>query len=316
MDNEQGQREHLDKLEEIVSGLLEGESLHCLEAERSLLGGILIKDRIRDSIFELISEDDFFSMEHRVIFRACRALIRRSVSVDLLTLASELTSMGKLDDVGGQAYLAGLTQMSDCAAHAVHHAEIIRDYLVKRRLVRFCSDIIVNAAEGTEKIEALLDIAGMFILDLSKSKNAHIPSSAEQMVNNVFEKLTIRSESKEMVTGVPTGFYDFDESTSGLHPSELIIVAGDPFVGKSSFARDIAMRAACMYSVPTLVFSLEMSKEQVMTHMLCAWAKVDLTTLRKGRLDDNDWARLYDAANAVSSAPIFVDDTPALSGLP
>jgi len=278
-----------------------------------VLGGILIKNSILHELIDTLGEDDFYSPVHRAIYQACLELARKSVAVDLVTLADELSRMGKLDEVGGPVYLAELASATVSASNAVHHAQIVRDRSVKRRLISTASDIIEKVFEGAEETDALLDASEQAVFAISDSKKTGTLSSSRNLVDSVFEQLTKRVENQEVVTGVPSGYFDFDEYTAGLQPSDLIIIAGRPAMGKTAFAMNLALRAACFYNVPTAVFSLEMSKEQIMMRMLCCRGKVDLSKLRKGRLDDNDWARLYEAANALAPAPIFVDDTPALT---
>ncbi|GAB6036231.1 replicative DNA helicase [Fundidesulfovibrio butyratiphilus] len=300
-------------LEQVSGDLVRRVPPHSPEAEQSVLGGILIKNSILHSLIDVLGEDDFYSPVHRTIYQACLELNRQSIAVDLITLADTLAKMGKLDDVGGPVYLAELAQATVSAANALHHAEIVRENSVKRRLISAASDIISKVFDGGEETEALLDASEQSIFAIADSKKSGTLTNSRSLVDQVFEQLTKRVENKELVTGVPTGYYLFDEYTAGLQPSDLIIVAGRPSMGKTAFAMNVAMRAACMYAVPTAVFSLEMSKEQIMMRMLCSWGKVDLSKLRKGRLDDSDWTKLYDAANVLSPAPVFVDDSAALS---
>ncbi len=300
-------------LERVSGDLLRRVPPHTPEAEQAVLGGILIKNSTLHNLIDVLGEDDFYSPVHKAIYAACLELSRQSIAVDLVTLAEQLRKMGKLDEVGGNLYLAELASATVSASNALHHANIVRDKSVQRRLISAASEIISNVFEGAEDTEALLDASEQSIFAIADSKKTGALSSSKTLVDSVFEQLTKRVENKETVTGVPTGYYTFDEYTAGLQPSDLIIVAGRPSMGKTAFAMNVAMRAACMYAVPTAIFSLEMSKEQIMMRMLCCWGKVDLSKLRKGRLDDTDWARLYESANALSPAPIFVDDSAALS---
>ena len=174
-------------------------------------------------------------------------------------------------------------------------------------------DIISRCYEGGLETDRLLDESEQAIFAIADSRTTKGTYSAKDLVTKVFEQIEKRMENKELVTGVPTGYYQFDEYTAGLQPSDLIIVAGRPSMGKTAFAMNVAMRAAAMHGVPTAIFSLEMSMEQIMQRMLCCWGKVDLSHLRRGRLDDEDWSRLYDAANHLTAAPIFVDDTAAIT---
>jgi len=302
-------------LERVSGELLRRVPPHSPEAEQSVLGGILITNSVLHTVIDLLGEDDFYSPAHRAIYQACLELSRRSIAVDLVTLGDELSRMGKLDEAGGPVYLAELARATISAANATHHARIVRDKAVKRRLIAAASGIIENVFEGAEETDALLDASEQAVFAIADDQKTGTLSSSKTLVDQVFQQLEKRSETRELVTGVATGYYTFDEYTAGLQPSDLIIVAGRPSMGKTAFAMNVAMRAACDYSVPTAVFSLEMSKEQIMMRMLCSKGKVDLSKLRRGRLDDNDWAKLFEAANSLSPAPIFVDDTAALTAM-
>jgi replicative DNA helicase len=310
-----GQQEQFThkNLAQVSSDLIRRVPPNSPEAEQSVLGGILIKNSMLLEIIDILGEDDFYSPIHRAIYQACLELNRRSVAVDLVTLANELSRMDKLDEVGGPIYLAELASATVSAANAVHHAQIVLDKAIKRRLISAASGIIEKVFEGADDTESLLDASEKAVFAISDSNKTGTVSSSKTLVTEVFDQLTKRVENHEVITGVPTGYYDFDEFTSGLQRSDLIIVAGRPSMGKTAFAMNLAMRAACSYATSTAIFSLEMSKEQIMMRMLCAWGKVDLSRLRRGHLNDDDWSRLYNAANALSSAPIFVDDTPSLS---
>ena len=297
-----------------VSGeLLRRVPPHSPEAEQAVLGGILINNSTLYSLIDILSEDDFYSPVHKTIYEACLELNRQSVAVDLITLADALTKMGKLDMVGGTLYLAELASATVSAANAPHHAQIVKEKAVRRRLIEAATGIIGQVFDDPQDTAALLDASEQAIFSIADSRQTTGLHSSKILLDAVFEQLTKRVENKELVTGVPTGYYTFDEYTAGLQPSDLIVVAGRPSMGKTAFAMNVAMRAACMYAVPTAIFSLEMSREQIMMRMLCSWGKVDLSKLRKGRLDDSDWAKLYEAANVLSPAPIFVDDSAALS---
>ena len=196
---------------------------------------------------------------------------------------------------------------------SAHHAEIVREKSIQRRLIGAAVDIISSCYEGAQTTEQLLDASEQAIFSIADSKATKGLKSSKDIIHNVFEQIEQRMENKELVTGVASGYYQFDEMTAGLQPSDLIIVAGRPSMGKTAFAMNVAMRAAAMSAIPTAVFSLEMSMEQIMQRMLCCWGKVDLAKLRRGRLDDDDWAKLYDAANHLSASPIYIDDTPAIT---
>lgn len=300
-------------LERVSSDVLRKIPPQNLEAEQSVLGGILLKNSILFNLVDLVTEDDFYSPAHRYIFQAILDLSRKNAPIDLVSLAEALRGGGRLDEVGGPAYLAELASSTVSAANAMHHAGIVREKSVQRRLISTAVDIITRCYEGGQETETLLDESEQAIFSIADSRITKGLHSSKDLITRVFEQIEKRMETKELVTGVPSGYYQFDEFTAGLQPSDLIIVAGRPSMGKTAFAMNVAMRAAAMHDVPTAIFSLEMSMEQIMQRMLCCWGKVDLAKLRRGRLDDEDWSRLYDAANHLSASPIYVDDTPAIT---
>lgn len=300
-------------LERVSADVLRKVPPQNLEAEQAVLGGILLKNSILFNLVDLVGEDDFYSPAHRFIYQAVLDLSRKNAPIDLVSLAEGLRLAGRLDEVGGPAYLAELTASTVSAANALHHAGIVREKAVQRKLIAAAVDIITKCYDGGQETENLLDESEQAIFSIADSRTTKGLHSSKDLVTRVFEMIEKRMENKELVTGVPTGYYQFDEYTAGLQPSDLIIIAGRPSMGKTAFAMNVAMRGSAMHGVPTAVFSLEMSMEQIMQRMLCCWGKVDLSKLRRGRLDDEDWSRLYDAANHLSAAPIFVDDTPAIT---
>lgn len=300
-------------LERVSADVLRKVPPQNLEAEQAVLGGILLKNSVLFNLVDLVGEDDFYSPAHRLVFQAILDLSRKNAPIDLVSLAEALRAAGRLDEVGGPAYLAELTSSTVSAANALHHAGIVREKAVQRKLISAAVDIITRCYDGGQETETLLDESEQAIFSIADSRTTKGLHSSKDLVTRVFEQIEKRMENKELVTGVPTGYYQFDEYTAGLQPSDLIIIAGRPSMGKTAFAMNVAMRGSAMHGVPTAVFSLEMSMEQIMQRMLCCWGKVDLSKLRRGRLDDEDWSRLYDAANHLSAAPIFVDDTPAIT---
>jgi replicative DNA helicase len=301
--------------EQISGDLLRKVPPHNLEAEKAVLGGIFLKPQILHEILDVVGEDDFYSPPHRTIFQSFLELFKKGVPVDYLTVQEELRKMGSLDEVGGPAYLAEISDSIVSASNAMYHAEMVRDRSIQRGLISSASGIIAECFEGAEDVDTLLDNAEQTIFAISESRTRASYRTGRELVDLVFTQLQERVERKELVTGVPTDYSRLDELTAGLQPSDLIIVAGRPAMGKTAFALNVGMRAAVNHEVPTAIFSLEMSMEQLMMRMLCARRNVDLSRLRRGFLDDDDWARLYDAAQDLSKAPIFIDDTPALSSL-
>ncbi|EFL49354.1 replicative DNA helicase [Solidesulfovibrio fructosivorans JJ]] len=300
-------------LERVSADVLKKIPPQNLEAEQAVLGGVLLKNSVLYNLVDLVGEDDFYSPAHRLIFQSILGLSAKNAPIDLVSLAEALRAAGKLEEVGGPTYLAELTASTVSAANALHHAGIVREKAVQRKLITTALDIITRCYDGGQETETLLDESEQAIFSIADARSTRGLHSSKDLVTRVFEQIEKRMENKELVTGVPTGYYQFDEYTAGLQPSDLIIVAGRPSMGKTAFAMNMAMRAAVMHNVPTAIFSLEMSMEQIMQRMLCCWGKVDLAKLRRGRLDDEDWSRLYDAANNLSPSPIFIDDTAAIT---
>jgi len=302
-------------LEKVSRDLVRNVPPHNLDAEQAVLGGILVDNSVFHDLLDVITDDDFYSPAHVEIFRACQDLFRNSAPMDLITVADALTKRGKLDEVGGAAYLSSLTEGAVGASNAAYHGRIVLDRAVQRGLIHTAFQIISDVFEGGQDVDELLDNAeqSVFAISQARAKTGYVDSKS--LVERVFVQIEERYKAKDLVTGVPTTFSKLDEITAGLQPSDLIVVAARPAMGKTSFALCIALRSAIEFGTPSVVFSLEMSKEQLMQRMLCTRAKVNLASLRRGFLTDADWSRLYDAAQDLSGAPIYIDDTPALTTL-
>lgn len=285
-----------------------------LEAEQAVLGGVFQTPSAFHTIVDLVRAADFYSPAHQAIFQAFIDLYNASVPVDLITVTDHLTRGGSLDSVGGPVYLAELAEAVVSAANAVFHARIVRDKAVMRALINAASAIISRCFEAQD-VDALLDESEKDIFQIADSRSSTTYVSSKDLVKEVFDELTVRYENKSAVTGIRTHYARFDDMTAGLQKSDLIIIAGRPSMGKTAFALNLGLRAAIREEVPTAVFSLEMSKEQLMTRMLACQGGIELSRLRRGFIDDADWGRLYDVADKLSKAPIFIDDTPALTTL-
>ncbi len=283
-----------------------------LEAEQSVLGGVLLKSVALISISEIIKPDDFYHHQHRLIFQAMLELAAANKPTDLITVAEQLQNEKKLDEAGGASYIAELSDNVLGAGNVLYHAGIIRDKSLQRQLIEAGGKLISESFEPQPEINDLLEFAERTVFDISQRQVGSPITPSSQLVGKVFDELTTRYENKQLVTGVPTGYHKLNEITAGLQPSDLIIVAGRPAMGKTAFALNVCMRAAIQGGVPTVIFSLEMSKEQLMQRMLCAWGKVDLGKMRRGNINDQDWANLHTAADHFTKAKLFIDDTPAL----
>ena len=284
-----------------------------LEAEQAVLGGGFLSNSVLHSIVDVLDEDDFYSPAHRIIYQSFLDLYRQNIPIDLVTVAEDLEKKGQLEAVGGPVYLASLTDSVAASSNATYYARIVKEKSIRRKLIETASNIISHSLEPGQDVEELLDRSEQQIFAITESKTKPAFRSSKELVGEVFELLEKRVERKELVTGVPTGYHHLDEITAGFQPTDLIIIAGRPSMGKTAFALNVGMRSAVLHEVPVAIFSLEMSMEQLMMRMLCSWGKVDLKNLRTGFLNDEDWSRLYQAADALSRAPIYIDDTPALT---
>ncbi|MBI9111346.1 replicative DNA helicase [Maridesulfovibrio ferrireducens] len=294
------------------SDLLRKVPPHNLEAEQAVLGGVFLSNSIFNDLVDIVHSDDFYSPSHHEIFKAFEALYAKNAPIDIVTVNEYLTSTGKIDTVGGPVYLADLANSVISAANALHHAEIVAEKKIQRSLIDAAASIITDSFEA-QNVKELLDHSEQAIFEITDAKKTTTIKSSKELIKEVFKELEIRVEQKSLVTGIPTTYTKFDEMTAGLQNSELVIIAGRPSMGKTAFALNVAMRAALHSGVPTAVFSLEMAMGQLMTRMLACHGKVDLSRLRTGQLDDEDWAKLYEAAQDLTEAPIFIDDTPSLS---
>jgi replicative DNA helicase len=302
-----------EALQKASSDLLRRIPPHNTEAEQAVLGGVFLRNDIFHTLVDTITDEDFYSPVHRIIYQAFQELYRRREPVDLVTVAEYLQTRGQLDEVGGTVYLASLAESVASASNAVFHAQIVRDKSVRRRLIQTSSEILTSCFEAGEETESLLDQAEQQIFSIAESKGKPVFMSSKDLVQRVFEQLEMRAGQGELVTGVPTGYTDFDRMTAGLQKSDLIILAARPSMGKTALALNMGMRAAIHHDIPVAVFSLEMSMDQLMMRLLGCHGRVDLSRLRSGYLNDEDWSKLYQAADELSKAPIFIDDTPALS---
>ena len=288
---------------------------HSLEAERAVLGSILLEKDSLPRAVEVLRPVDFYKEGHRKIFNSMIALFERSEPVDLLTLREELRRRGELEEVGGDAALATMVEEAATAAHLLTYAGIVREKALLRELIRISSEIIAQSYEARENVDVLLDEAERLIFRLSEQRLQGTAVSVRSILKQTFEYIERLYERKEHITGLPTGITKLDRMTSGLQPSEFVIIAGRPSMGKTSFALNIARHAAIEIERSVLILSLEMSKEQLTQRLLCAEAKVDSHRIRTGYLEPRDWPKLTNAAGRLAEAPIFIDDQPALSVL-
>lgn len=287
----------------------------ALDAEESVLGGILLDNSAIDRITELITADDFYRESHRKIYRAMLSLSERNEPADLITLTEALRVRGELADVGGVAFLAELAERVPTAANIANYARIVREKAILRNLITTATAIATRGYEAQEDVKELLDRAESEVMQLSEREVKPAFVRIDQLLGQTFKDIDRLHEQQNAVTGVTTGFIDLDKLLAGLQPSDLIIIAGRPSMGKTAFCLNIAENAALKGDAGCAVFSLEMSKEQLAMRMLCSQAHVDLARVRTGHLTDREFRELAEAAARLSYAPIYIDDTPALSVL-
>ena len=286
-----------------------------IEAEQSVLGGILIENYAINKVMEILKADDFYRESHRKIYEALIVLSERDEPADSITLTNELKNSGHLDSVGGVSYVASLIDLVPTAANIEYYAKIVKEKAILRKLIQTSTEIITQSYEDRGDVEGFLDEAERAIFDISENRVRPSFYPIKDVVKGSFKILERLYEKKELVTGVPSGFKDLDRMTAGFQPSDLIIVAGRPSMGKTAFCLNVAQYAAIEKKTPVAIFSLEMSKEQLVIRMLCSEAHVEGTKLRSGFLSESDWPRLTIAAGNLSDAPIYIDDTAALSVL-
>jgi replicative DNA helicase len=286
-----------------------------VEAEQSILGGILIENDAINKVTEILTPDDFYRDAHRKIYNALINLTERDEPADLVTLTNELRKLNQLDAIGGASYVASLIDSVPTAANIEYYAKIVKEKAILRKLIQTSTEIITQSYEDRGDVESFIDEAERAIFQISERRVKPSFYPIRDIVKQSFKTIERLFERKELVTGVPSGFRELDQKTAGFQPSDLIIVAGRPSMGKTAFCLNVAQYAAIEKKTPIAIFSLEMSKEQLVIRMLCSEARVEGTKLRTGFLIESDWPRLTLAAGNISEAPIFIDDSAALSVL-
>ncbi|PYR40062.1 MAG: replicative DNA helicase [Acidobacteria bacterium] len=288
---------------------------HNLEAERSVLGAILLHNDAFNLAAEVIDAGDFFRDAHRRIFDKMVKLSERGDAIDLVTLKEELGRAGEIDEVGGPAYIAALVDGVPRSTNVEHYARIIKEKATLRSLIFSANKILANAYEGGEEADVILDQAEHAIFAIADDKVRDGFVSLRDLAESSLDTIEKLHARKELVTGVPTGFTDLDEMTSGLQPSDLVIVAARPSMGKTSLVLNMAQHVGTRTDMTVGIFSLEMSKEQLFLRMLTGEARIDAHRLRGGFLGDRDWGKLSQAIGTLSEAKIFIDDSPGIGVL-
>lgn len=288
---------------------------HSIEAEQSIIGGLMLDNQVWDKVSSKICEADFYRAEHRILFRAISDLAGKSQPFDVVTLLDALKNLDELEDAGGEVYLFELANNTPSVANIVAYADIVREKSVQRQLIQVANDIADSAykPEGRE-VSELLDHAETKVFAIAEQTAGDGgPEAIKSILVRTVEKIDELYHSTEMITGLATGLQDFDEMTSGLQPSDLVIVAGRPSMGKTTLVMNMAEHGAIKSNKPVLVFSMEMPSDSLAMRMMSSLGRIDQHKIRTGKLEDEDWPRVTSAVHMLSEAPLFIDDTAGLS---
>ena len=286
---------------------------HNEEAERSVLGAAMLNKEVLFDILEEVKEDDFYNESHKEIFRAIWELYRKNSAVDMLTVCEELKSRQSLDMVGGRAYIATLTAEVPSTANGREYAKIIAEKAIMRQMIRTAEDITEKGYESKMAAREILDYAESGIFQIAQMRQKNDYTKIQDVLLENLKIIDAAAQNKDKITGIPTGFHDLDEKTSGLQRSDLIIVAARPGMGKTAFALNIAQQSAVKHGTSAIIFSLEMSKEQLGQRLLAMQARVEMQKLKQGDLDRKDWDRVSLGVDELNNSKIVIDDTPGIS---
>ena len=286
---------------------------HDIDAEQAVLGSMLTDKEAVNAAIESLKEDAFYRDDNRIIFQAIVNLYSKSEPIDIITLKDELESMDKFEQVGGYEYLASLPDKVPTTANVQKYIKIVEEKSILRNLIKTANEIIELGYDPTEDVEDIMDGAEKKIFDIMQSKNQKGYTPIKDVLVESFTKLEELYNRKQHITGVPTGFAELDYKTAGLHGSELILVAARPAMGKTAFALNLATNAALRGNAPVAIFSLEMSKDQLVNRILCIEAMVDSNKIMTGKLEEDDWSKLASVVGPISDSGIYIDDTPGIS---
>lgn len=284
-----------------------------IEAEQSVIGSMLLDKEVIPVVTEVLKSEDFYRADHKEIFEAVMDLFDSGEPVDLITVSEQLKLRGTLDNIGGLEYLTNIASAVPTTANAKYYAKIVEEKSTLRKLIKASSEIVNLGYEASEELSYIVDKAEKSIFDVLQKRGTQGFAPIKEVLVDAFNKLEELYNNKGHVTGIPTKFVDLDYKTSGLHNSDLILVAARPAMGKTAFALNIAQNAAVYSGVPVAIFSLEMSKDQLVSRILCSEAMVDSQKVKTGKLEDDDWKKIARALGPLSEAPIYIDDTPGIS---
>jgi len=288
---------------------------HSVEAEQSVLGGLMLENQAWDKVADRLQEKDFYRLEHQIIFRAIAALANLNQPFDWVTLTEELKKSNELNTIGGDSYLVELLKNTPTAANIAAYADIVRERSILRQLIGVASEITESAffLSGRTSAEVLDEAERKVFKIADRSMRGDGPKAINDVLAKTVDRIDTLFHSQDAITGLSSGYKDLDEMTAGLQPADLIIVAGRPSMGKTTFAMNIAEHAALKSNKPILVFSMEMPAESLAMRMLSSLGRIEQNRLRTGRLEDDDWPRITSAVSMLAEAKMFIDDAAALS---
>ncbi len=284
-----------------------------IDAEKAVLGAMMLSEEAIGVAIEHIDSFYFYETAHQKIFDAVKDLYANRKNVDLITLSDYLKNKALLESIGGITYVTQLADFVPTAANVQYYVDIVKEKGIQRRLIKNSTEIISKSYGSNVNVDELVDQAERLIFEIATAKQKQQAVAIKDIIRTTIENIDQLYQRKESITGVPTGFIDFDSKTSGLQKSDLIVIAGRPSMGKSAFAVSIAEYACVEKNIPVAIFSLEMSKEQLVQRMLCSQARVDAHKVRTGFLSPAEWPMLTKAAGKLSNIPMYIDDTPAIS---
>ena len=286
---------------------------HDIEAEQAVLGSMLKDSEATTAAIENLKSEDFYREDNKLIFTSMYNLFTKSEPIDIITVKSELESMGKFDQIGGYEYLTELPEKAPTTANIEKYVKIVKEKSRLRQLIKVANEIIELGYDPTEDVDNIMSGAEKKIFDLIQDKNSKDFSVIKDILLDSVTELETLYNQKSHVTGVPTGFIDLDYKTAGLHGSEFILVAARPAMGKSAFALNIAANAALRANIPVAIFNLEMSKEQLVNRIISSEAMIDSNKIRTGKLEDDDWAKVASVIGPLSESKIYIDDTAGIN---
>ena len=286
---------------------------HSLEAEQSVIGSMIMDREAISIAIEHIDQHDFYHPDLKLVFNSIVDLYSKNNPVDLVTLQNGLKKEDSLERIGGVEYLSKLAMSVPTSAHIKNYASIVKEKSVLRRLIKTGQDIISDSYESKDELEIILNSAEEKIFNIMQNRKTEEFSHVRDLINPTLNKIVSAHENGDSVTGISSGFIDLDTKTAGLQPADMILVAARPSMGKTAFALNIAQHAAVKGKISTAIFSLEMSKEQLVNRMLCSESMVDAQKVRTGSLEDEEWSNLLSGAAILNDSPIYIDDTPGIT---